>query len=91
MPKVQTFYNHHFNNVDRFNKMSQSIAFPTRFHDIDFRVLIGYIEIAIVQTTSLYYDWKNEVKPDMHVRDVAQEIARGLDKEAKEQKKMIVN
>lgn len=57
-PTLNQHYYETFNVVDRFNRLTSSIAFATRITDEKFRIFIGLIETTIVQVWALTQDWK---------------------------------
>ncbi len=59
-PPVTTHYGNTFNAVDRFNSLVSMISFSKRITDLNLRVLIGLIEVALVQPWVLLYDWRQD-------------------------------
>jgi hypothetical protein len=57
-PTLNQHYCETFNVVDRFNRLTSSIAFATRITNEKFRIFIGLIETTIVQVLALTQDWK---------------------------------
>ena len=58
------------------------ISFKTRLSCVDFRLLVGFIEIAIAQSCLLFHDFHNEMK----MRKIAEEISKKLNEEAENNK-----
>lgn len=62
------------------------ISFKTRLSCVDFRLLVGFIEIAIAQSCLLFHDFHNEEEEEMKMRKMAEEISKKLNEEAENNK-----
>lgn len=80
--EIHQHYKATFNAVDQFNRYLHMISFKMRFDSIEFRILVGYIEIALVQSWALYLDFENGEQEETKIRKVAKEIATRLHDEA---------
>ena len=61
------------------------ISFKTRLSCVDFRLLVGFIEIAIAQSCLLFHDFHNE-EEEMKMRKMAEEISKKLNEEVENNK-----
>ncbi len=58
-PKLNAEYSKSFNFVDKFNRHLSNIKYRPRIADEQMRLLIGIIEVIVVQTFVIYNDLKS--------------------------------
>ncbi len=80
-PVITQHYADTFNPVDRFNRLCADVAFCGRKEGLYFTLLVGLVEVALVQTFIVRNDWlelQNEEQQTAFLRKYASDLANEL-------------
>jgi hypothetical protein len=76
-PIINQHYRDTFNLVDKYNRLVSEISYQPRSPSDHMRMFVGVVEIAIVNTWSLYHSWFAD-QPQIPLRDFAIRLSKQL-------------